>query len=381
MFYHSLVSDWNHGNAHFLRGVVTELMSRGHQVSVYEPQEGWSITNLLMEERGRAAIAGFHEAYPHLKSIRYDPWTLELSKALNGADLVLVHEWNEHDLVNRIGQHRARNHGYRLLFHDTHHRSVSDCESMAAYDLRHYDGVLAFGNIVRDLYLSQGWARRAWTWHEAADTRVFHPIHSRKREGDVVWIGNWGDEERAAELQEYLFEPVKSLGLKARIYGVRYPEHVRQALADAGIEYAGYLPNYQVPAVFSHFRATVHIPRRPYVQMLRGIPTIRPFEALVCGIPLISAEWEDVEGLFTPGEDFLVARNGNEMRHHLKRLLEDEALAERLAIHGRRSILARHTCAHRANELLAIYEELQEPARKVRFRVQVRVLAHGTTQP
>ena len=25
LFYHSLVSDWNHGNAHFLRGVVTEL--------------------------------------------------------------------------------------------------------------------------------------------------------------------------------------------------------------------------------------------------------------------------------------------------------------------------------------------------------------------
>jgi spore maturation protein CgeB len=196
-----------------------------------------------------------------------------------------------------------------------------------------------------------------------------------------VWIGNWGDEERAAELHEYLFEPVKSLGLKTRIYGVRYPEHARQALADAGIEYAGYLPNYQVPAVFSHFRATVHIPRRPYVQMLRGIPTIRPFEALACGIPLISAEWEDAEGLFTPGEDFLVARNGNEMRHHLKRLLEDEALAERLATHGRRSILARHTCAHRANELLAIYEELQEPARKVRFRVQERVLAHGATQP
>ncbi|CAN5918381.1 hypothetical protein BH11MYX3_BH11MYX3_45320 [soil metagenome] len=25
-FYHSLISDWNHGNAHFLRDVVTELL-------------------------------------------------------------------------------------------------------------------------------------------------------------------------------------------------------------------------------------------------------------------------------------------------------------------------------------------------------------------
>ena len=69
MFYHSLVSDWNHGNAHFLRGVVTELMARGHAVTVYEPRDGWSATNLLAEEWGQAAIAGFKRAYPHLGSI------------------------------------------------------------------------------------------------------------------------------------------------------------------------------------------------------------------------------------------------------------------------------------------------------------------------
>ena len=27
LFCHSLVSDWNHGNAHFLRGVVRELQT------------------------------------------------------------------------------------------------------------------------------------------------------------------------------------------------------------------------------------------------------------------------------------------------------------------------------------------------------------------
>jgi spore maturation protein CgeB len=41
--------------------------------------------------------------------------------------------------------------------------------------------------------------------------------------------------------------------------------------------------------------------------MLPGIPTIRVFEALACGIPLVSAPWDDSEHLFRPGEDFLVA--------------------------------------------------------------------------
>ena len=33
IFCHSIVSDWNHGNAHFLRGVVAELLDRGHDES------------------------------------------------------------------------------------------------------------------------------------------------------------------------------------------------------------------------------------------------------------------------------------------------------------------------------------------------------------
>jgi len=262
--------------------------------------------------------------------------------------------------VRRIGAHRARVGGCRLLFHDTHHRAVTDSKSMAAYDLSHYDGVLAFGGVIRDLYLSRGWASRAWTWHEAADTRVFHPLEGIPPEGDLVWIGNWGDEERTAELHEFLLGPVKALGLRARVHGVRYPDHARKALKEAGIEYRGWLPNYEAPEVFARFRVTVHVPRRPYVKALPGIPTIRVFEALACGIPLICAPWNDAENLFTPGEDFLVAKNGDEMKAHLKTLLADTEKARALAAHGLQTIRARHTCAHRVDELLAIYEELAD---------------------
>ncbi len=363
-FYHSLLSDWNHGNAHFLRGVVSELVARGHDVTVYEPRDAWSVKNLV-SERGPSALGDYHSVYPGLQSVRYDLATLDLDAALDGADVVLVHEWNEHELVRRIGQHRGgagSTGAYRLLFHDTHHRAVTDADSMANYDLRYYDGVLAFGAVIRDLYLERGWARRAWTWHEAADTRVFRRIAGAKPDGDLVWVGNWGDDERTEELREFLLEPVKALGLKARIHGVRYPEHARRALADAGIEYAGWLPNYEAPEVFAKYRVTVHVPRRPYVRALPGIPTIRVFEALACGIPLISAPWEDAEGLFEPGSDFLVARNGEEMRRHLRDLLADPERAREMAERGLRTIHARHTCAHRVDELLAIVASLAPAA-------------------
>src|SRR6185437_4530923 len=236
VFCHSIISDWNHGNAHFLRGVLTELQARGHQVRIYEPRDSWSLQNLVAEH-GEGPIERFHSAFPPLTPVRYDAAALDLEAALDGVDLVLVHEWNDHGLVARIGCHRRRGGRYRLLFHDTHHRSVTEAESMAAYDLSGYDGVLAFGEVIRERYMSQGWARRAWTWHEAADARVFRPVDGEKH-GDVIWIGNWGDDERTSELHEFLLQPVHKLKLRARVHGVRYPDHARAALAEAGIEYA-----------------------------------------------------------------------------------------------------------------------------------------------
>jgi spore maturation protein CgeB len=390
MFYHSLVSDWNHGNAHFLRGIATELQSRGHQVRVYEPEDAWSVQN-LKAEHGDSAIAQFKQAFPSLHSIHYNLRTLDLGEMLDGVDLVLVHEWSPHALVSRIGEHRASARNYRLLFHDTHHRSVTERAGMAAYDLKHYDGVLAFGQVIRDLYLKEGWAPRAWTWHEAADTRVFRPLCPNEarpqsaglrprdgvtpdlrsprdgaatarrpvHSGDLVWIGNWGDDERAAELLEFVIEPVRNLKLKARLHGVRYPDHAKRALAEAGIDYGGWLPNYEAPRVFAEFKVTVHVPRRPYVETLPGIPTIRVFEALACGIPLVCAPWDDAEHLFTPGKDYLVARNGDEMQHHLRAILNDHEMARAQAAYGLRTIRARHTCAYRVDELLNVYRELQ----------------------
>jgi spore maturation protein CgeB len=352
LFCHSLISDWNHGNAHFLRGVAGELVSRGHDVRVYEPYDAWSVANLL-QDAGPGAVAGFHAAYPALESRRVDPASLDLDQALDGADLVLVHEWNTPALVARIGCHRAAVGDYALFFHDTHHRSVSDPEAMHAYDLQHYDGVLAFGEVIRERYVALGWARRAWTWHEAVDARRFRPLPAVS-EGDLVWIGNWGDDERSEEIREYLIEPVRALGLRTRVHGVRYPPGALECLERANIEYGGWLPNYRVPEVFARFRATVHIPRRPYVETLRGIPTIRMFEALACGIPLASVWWDDSEGLFRPGEDYLVVRSRAEMARALRQILSDEDRARALAASGLDTVLSRHTCAHRVDELFTI---------------------------
>ncbi|MBA2331066.1 MAG: glycosyltransferase [Bacteroidota bacterium] len=356
LFYHSLLSDWNHGNAHFLRGVATELIRRGNIVEVYESENSWSLTNLIADG-GKTALEDFHNYYPDLKTNFYNPKNINLDNLLFDADLVMVHEWNDHELVKKIGDKRKK-YPFKLLFHDTHHRAVTDKENMKSYDLSNYDGVLVFGELIKEIYLKEEWTTKAWTWHEAADINIFQPLPTTDYEGDLVWIGNWGDDERTKELHQFLIEPVRELNLKAKVYGVRYPAHAKKSLKEAGIEYGGWLPNFKAPEVFAKYKFTVHVPRRPYVESLPGIPTIRPFEAMACAIPLISSTWNDSEHLFEAGKDYLQVKNKNEMMENMKRILQDEAFATQISEHGLKTIHAKHTCAHRVNELYEICEEI-----------------------
>jgi spore maturation protein CgeB len=115
----------------------------------------------------------------------------------------------------------------------------------------------------------------------------------------------------------------------------------------------------------------VHVPRRYYSETLPGIPTIRVFEALACGIPLVCAPWDDCEHLFEPGRDFLLAANGNQMREHLRMLRASPDVRRRLASFGLETIRKRHTCAHRVQELLTICASLDtaSPAKRPPLRV------------
>jgi spore maturation protein CgeB len=357
-FTHSLRSCWNHGNAHFVRGILSELIARGHDVRVFEPEEAWSLANLL-KDHGEAALAAFRDAYPELSSRTYSRPEEGAGHAW-GADLVIVHEWNDPELVAAVGRIRARGARFTLLFHDTHHRAVSAPHEMRQFDLGAYDGVLAFGRTLADVYERWGWGDRVFVWHEAADIRRFRPPQrERVREG-VVWIGNWGDGERSAELGEFLLRPARDAGLPLDIYGVRFPDHARRSVAEHGARYHGWVANAAAPEIFSRHLATVHVPRRFYAKSLPGIPTIRVFEALACGIPLVSAPWDDCEHLFRRNQDFLMVRDGAEMTRALHDLKNDPELRATLARYGLETVAKRHTCAHRVDELMSIVERMRE---------------------
>jgi spore maturation protein CgeB len=362
-FAHSWISDWNHGNAHFLRGLVRELVGMGHEVRCYEEIGAWSLSNLVQEgEVAGGAIDEFHRTYPELDVRFYrrdDSFPAFLNHELAGADLVFIHEWNEPDVVNEILARKQRM-GFRALFHDTHHRAYTNANQILRFHLHLFDGVLAFGEAIRKIYADGFGVARVWTFHEAADISVFHPIE-RSKENDVVWIGNWGDEERTQELMEFLVAPGAHLVEDDRrvvVHGVRYPEEAINTLQRSGIKYCGYLPNLRAPETYARSRLALHVPRRQYTNGLSGVPTIRVFEALACGIPLVCAPWNDTERLFRPDQDYVLASNGAEMTALLAELLQNETARQQIASSGLETVRQHHTCRHRAEQLMEICGEI-----------------------
>jgi len=88
--------------------------------------------------------------------------------------------------------------------------------------------------------------------------------------------------------------------------------------------------------------------------LLPGTPTIRVFEALASGACLISLPWSDTDQLFEAGADYAVAQSPAEMRELIAWLCRDDAARTAFGVRGRETILARHTCGHRAEQLLEV---------------------------
>lgn len=323
----------------------------------HDPMAGWLshrpvfASTALYEPFGLSVLEAAQMACPLVLS------DIPTFRELWGGAALFVDPRDPPALAAALGQIRRHAH-FTLLFHDTHHRAVSDPAAIDGFDLTDYDGVLAFGETLAAVYRRCGWGARAFVWHEAADTTLFHPPAQEAPRHGLVWIGNWGDGERTAELETFLLTPAHDEGLALDVHGVRYPAEALAMLRRHGARYRGWLANARVPEVFARHLATVHVPRRFYVQTLPGIPTIRVFEALACGIPLVSAPWHDAEHLFRPGEDFLTAPDGQAMRRALRAVAADPALRASLVQNGLETIRARHTCTHRAAELLAICHRL-----------------------
>ena len=142
VFYtHSLTSDWNHGNAHFparRHARARPPRARGRGAGALRRL---GAGRNLAADQGFAPLDRFEQDFPELEERLYENG-FDHAAALEGADVVIVHEWTDPRIVAEIGWLRREGAPFALLFHDTHHRAVSAQKAIAGLELRDYDGVL-----------------------------------------------------------------------------------------------------------------------------------------------------------------------------------------------------------------------------------------------
>ncbi|HEY2200996.1 MAG TPA: glycosyltransferase, partial [Solirubrobacteraceae bacterium] len=137
-------------------------------------------------------------------------------------------------------------------------------------------------------------------------------------------------------------------------------------LIDTSRVVAEHLPNSELCHVYS----SAGIVLNDHWDDMRehGYISNRVYDALACGVPVLS---DDVPGLAERfGDAVAVYRSPTELHETIERLLADPAELRRRGELGKAAVLARHTFAHRVDELLAILaERMREPAHARRLRV------------
>ncbi len=260
-FAHTIRSDWNNGNAHFLRGLLRALGQLGHDVTAFEPEHEWSVENLLGEPNGKTFAPAICRDVS--RTSRFNIRRSNAATRVSGerACAISISSCCTNGIrpsLRTLCWLAREDLGCKLLFHDTHHRASSSPEQIERFGIQRFDGVLAFGEALRRIYRERFGIERVWTLHEAADTTVFHPIPCVERDDAMVWIGNWGDGERSREIRDVSASAGGALRRSSHtrrctVCAIR--RRARRHCANTVSSYGGYLPNLDAPALYAHGRA------------------------------------------------------------------------------------------------------------------------------
>ncbi len=227
---------------------------------------------------------------------------------------------------------------------------------IGARGLRDFDLVLSYtGGEALAALRSQLGARRVAPLYGHVDPELHRPAAALPHYGcDLSYLGTYSADRQEA-LEELLLAPARCRpACRFLIGGAQYPQDFPWA---PNLYFVRHLPPQEHPAFFSSSRLTLNLTRATMARM-GWCPSGRLFEAAACGAPVITDEWEGLDGFFTPGAEILLARGADDVIAALD--LSDADLA-RIAGAGRERTLAQHTSERRADELLGILEQARAP--------------------
>jgi len=349
-------SSWGNGHATLWRGLIKALARRGWHVTFFERDVpyyretrdlfdlpgGELILYPLWEEARRQAERVVAEADVAIVT-SFCPDGVAASRTVLGAGRALKVFYDLDTPVTLAALKAGRGAPYLPP------------EGLGGFDL-----VLSYtGGAALDELRDTLSARRAVPLYGHVDPDQHRPGEPQDAfRGDLSYLGTYAA-DRQAGVERFLVEPARLEPEKRFVIGgTQYPADFPWT---NNIHFVRHLPPSDHPSFYASSRLTLNVTRQAMAEM-GWCPSGRLFEAAACGAAILSDTWAGLEKFFEPGREILTAERTADVLAALDRF--DEEL-KRIGRQARERVLAEHTSARRADELIAILEASSraEPAR------------------
>jgi spore maturation protein CgeB len=343
----SLVSSYWNGAATYYRGLLKALAALGEEVTFYEPDAFDRQQHRDMPDPNWARVV----VYPATEQ----GWQSALDDATRNCDLIAKASGvGVFDAELERAVPEAAGSRLTSVYWDVD--APATLEGIAADPSHHlrrmiprYDIVFTYGggDPVVSRYQDLG-ARLCVPIYNALDPETHHPVPaSADFRCDLSFLGNRLP-DREARVEEFLLKPAQALPGKTFLLGGSgwetkdVPRNVRVA---------GHVGSGAHNAFYCSGRATLNINRDGMARFGFSPPT-RIFEAAGTGACIISDSWDGIDTFLEPGKEILLADNGEAVAEIVATLSPAEAL--RIGQASRSRILAEHTYAHRARQVVTV---------------------------
>ncbi len=343
----AISSSWGNGHATLWRGLCRALRALGHDVIFWERDVPYYAAHRDLADPPFCTLRLYADLARETDRARRD---------VARADVAIVTSYcPDAELATELVLEAP--HALRLFY------DLDTPVTLAAIDagdavpylpsagLGAFDRVLSYtGGRALDLLEERLGARGATPLYGFVDPEVHAPVENRGEPiADLSYLGTYAIDRQAA-LDALLLEPARRLpDRRFVIGGALYPQAFPWT---PNVWFKRHVAPADHPAFYAASALTLNVTRGA-MAALGWCPSGRLFEAAACGAPILSDAWEGLDRFFTPGEEILVAETPEEAVAYLR---EPEGLAD-VGSAARARVLAEHTAARRAEELLALLSE------------------------
>lgn len=336
----SITSSWGNGHATTYRGLVRELVARGHDVLFLERDVPWYAANRDLPNPSYCCT----KLYSSLDELK-DGFTEEV----RDADFVMVGSYVPEGVA--VGEWVTGTAQGITAFYDIDtpvtlaKLEQGETEYLSPSLIPKYHLYLSFtgGPTLKRIEQQYG-SPMAKALYCSVDPQLYYPQECNQP-WNLGYMGTYSDDRQPA-LESLLLEPARQW--KEGRFVVAGPQYPDAIAWPNNVDRIEHLPPSQHRSFYNSQLFTLNITRADMVRAGYS-PSVRLFEAAACATPIISDYWEGIETIFEMGKEILIADSPEEVLRYLREIPEAERCAMGQRVRDR--VLAEHTAAHRAAQL------------------------------